>query len=181
MSANPALPRPWVTKVSEECADLGVNFSNAARRLLDENARLVRFFKANVPQMEGQSAEVSLYLLAVVLRIFDRAGGRLGRVGAAEIDSATQRILAEGKKLLPFDEGFVERVRGVPWRAQPAILDEALFALFERQNRKENEVPVAPDQAGRIFLMLWAATEALDAAWRAPASAEWKEAGDGAS
>jgi hypothetical protein len=181
MSANPALPRPWVTKVSEECADLGVNFSNAARRLLDEHTRLVRFFKANVGQMEGQTSEVALYLLAVVLRIFDRAGGRVGRVGSAEIEAATQRILKEGKALLPFDDGFADRVRGVSWRAQPAILDEALFALFERQNRKDNEVPVEPEQAGRIFLMLWAATEAMDAAWRAPAAAEWKEASDGAA
>lgn len=181
MSANPHLPRPWVTKLSEECAELGVNFSAAARRLLDANPRLVRFYKANLPAMESQTGEVAMYLLAVVLRIFDRSGGKLGRVAEADIQAATRRIMAEGKSILPFDAGFPERIRQLSWRAQPAILDEALFALFEREERKSQEIAVAPDQAGRIFLMLWATTEALDAAWRAPESAEWKEVVDGAA
>ena len=36
-------------------------------------------------------------------------------------------------------------------------------------DKKEGEVDVDPKKAGLIFLALWAATEALDASWRAPA------------
>lgn len=182
MPANPQIPRPVVHALSEECADIGPNFSATAKRLLEDQARLVRFFRQNLPSMEGQAGEVSLYLLAVVMRIFDRCGGKMGRISATEIEAATRRIMAEGKHVLPFDEGFPARVREVGWRAQPHILDEALHALFEREERKEIEVAVDHNQAGRIFLMLWAATEALEAAWRAPTNPEWMaEGADGAA
>lgn len=178
MSANPQIPRTHVHSLSEECANQAASFGSTARRLLDDQARLVRFFRANLPAMDGQSGEVSLYLLAVILRIFDRCGGRMGRVGAGEIEAATRRLLAD-KSVLPFDHDFPSRVRAVTGRAQPHILDEALHALFEREERREQEVEVDPEQAGRIFLLLWAATEALDAAWRAPTNPDWAEAGDG--
>lgn len=172
---NPHIPRDTVHRWSEECAEAGGAFQATARRLLEDQARLARFFKANVPAMEGQAGEVSLYLLAVVVRLFDKGGGRLARVGAAEIDLATKKIATHAKSLLPGDDGFPDRVRAVEGRAQPHILDEALHALFEREEKKDNEVLVPPDQAALVFLMLWAATEALDAAWRAPSKPEWAE------
>ena len=182
MSANPQIPRPVVHALSEECADIGPNFSAAAKRLLEDQARLVRFFRQNLPAMEGQSGEVSMYLLAVIMRIFDRCGGKMGRISTSEIEAATKRILGEGKRILPFDEGFPARVREIEWRAQPHILDEALNALFEREERKSNEIAVDHNQAGRIFLMLWAATEALETGWRSPATPLWAtEGADGAA
>ena len=51
-----------------------------------------------------------------------------------------------------------------------------MVSLFEREEKKSNEVDLDIEQSGRVFLMLWAATEALDAAWRAPASPEWAQA-----
>lgn len=164
-----------VHRYSEECAELGTSFQPVARRLLDDQPRLLRFFNQNLPQMENQPGEVSLYLLAVVLRIFQRAGGRLPRLGKEDLDHATARVMAAARGFLPGDAGFPERVRGVADRAQPHILDEALWALFEREERKDNEVDVPPQQAALIFLMLWAAVEALDHAWRAPARPEWDE------
>jgi hypothetical protein len=177
MAQNPAIPRPHVKALSEECATLGASFQPIAKRLLDDQARLVRFFKGNLPQMDDQAGEVSLYLLAVIVRIYSKCGGRLAKVGQAEIELATKKIAGAARGLLPWDAGFPERVRGLADRAQPHILDEALHALFERAERQENEVDLDLEQAGRVFLMLWAATEALDAAWRAPASPEWAAAG----
>src|SRR4051794_30191997 len=113
--------------------------------------------------MDNQTGEVSLYLLAVIVRIFRQCGGKLTRVGAPEIDRATALIRANVDRLLPADDGFAERVRSIGDRAQPHILDEALHALFEREEKQANEVDIPPDQAARVFLMLWAATEALDA------------------
>ena len=111
----------------------------------------------------------------------DEAGVRhprrsIGRVGPDEIAIATKKIQAAAPALLPWDAEFPARVRTIADRAQPHILDEALNALFEREEKQANEVDLDMEQAGRVFLMLWAATEALDAAWRAPASPEWAAA-----
>lgn len=173
MSKNPEIPREHVHALSEACANLGGEFQPVARRLLEDQARLLRFFKANLGDMPGQSGEVSLYLLAVVVRIFQQCGGRLGKVGPKEIGDATRRIQAHAGTLFPADAAFPERVRGVTGRAQPHILDEALNALFEREERRADEVELDPDAAARVFLMLWAATEALDDAWSAPPDAPW--------
>lgn len=172
---NPAIPRATVHAWSEDCANAGLAFQSIARRSLEDQARLARFFKANVPQMKGQAGEVSLYLLAVVVRLFERGGGTVKRIGPAEIEAATAKIRAHAKALLPGDDGFPDRVRAVENRAQPHILDEALHALFEREERKDNEVLIPPEQAALVFLMLWAATEALDLAWTAPQHPEWVE------
>jgi hypothetical protein len=173
MSRNPAIPRDHVHALSEECANQGLAFQAVARRLLEDQSRLLRFFKANLPQMSGQTGEVSLYLLAVIVRIFQQCGGRIGRIGATDIEKATAKVRAVADKCLPADDGFPDRVRAIADRAQPNILDEALHALIERKERKENEADLDPDQAVRVFLMLWAATEALDTAWTAPKDPEW--------
>jgi hypothetical protein len=173
MAQNPAIPRAHVKALSEECATLGASFQPIAQRLLEDQSRLLRFFKGNLPQMDGQAGEVSLYLLAVIARIYSKCGGKLARVGQPEIDAAKRKISVAAGGLLPWDSGFPERVRAIADRAQPNILDEALDALFEREEKQANEVDLDLEQAGRVFLMLWAATEALDAAWRAPASPDW--------
>jgi hypothetical protein len=177
VAQNPAIPRDHVHALSEECATLGASFQPIAKRLLEDQARLLRFFKGNLPQMDGNAGEVSLYLLAVVVRIYAKCGGKLTRVGPKEIDLATKKIAAAAPSLLPWDAGFPERVRAIADRAQPAILDEALHALFEREEKQDNEVDLDLEQSGRVFLMLWAASEALDAAWTAPSAPDWAEAG----
>ncbi|MFZ5480765.1 MAG: hypothetical protein ACOZNI_28655 [Myxococcota bacterium] len=175
MTTKPAIPRDHVHALSEECAKLGMGFQTSAKRMLEDQSRLLRFFKANLPDMEGQTGEVSLYLLAVIVRIFQQTG-KLGRVGADDVVKATKRIEGVAAKLLPADDAFPDRVRAVEWRAQPHILDEAMHALFEREERQANEVDLGRDQAVRVFLMLWAATEALEGVWTPPAEPEWASA-----
>ena len=170
---NPTLPRDLVHQWSEECAAQGLAFQSVARRILEDQARLARFFKSNIPVMPGQSGEVSLYLLSVVVRLFERAGGRMGRIGSKEIDAATKKIQTYAALLMPADAGFPNRVRNVDERCQPHILDEALHALFEREEKKEEEVDMPPEQAALVFLMLWAATEACNLAWTPPKNPEW--------
>lgn len=173
MSANPVIPRDVVKVLSEDCAKELGRFQGIAKRLLDGQPRLVRFFRDNLPVMPGQSGEVSLYLLAVILQIFNQCGGRMPKVSDTEIRNATNRILAQAKGWLPADESFPSKVREIAGRGQPHVLDEALHALFERTERKAEEVDIPPDQGALMFLMLWAATEALDDAWRAPAKPDW--------
>ena len=78
--------------------------------------------------------------------------------------------------LLPFDEGFPERVRGVDGRAQPHILDEVLWALYERgEDKQEGEVDLDTDASALVYIMLWTAVEALDENWSPPS--EWTPEG----
>ena len=49
-----------------------------------------------------------------------------------------------------------------------ASLDEILWALFERDDKTDGEVDLETDKAALVYLMLWAAVEALDANWTAP-------------
>lgn len=175
MANNPVLPREYVHQVSEQCAAEINRFQATAKRHLDAQPRLVRFFRDNMPDMPGQSGEVSLYLLAVILHIFSVSGGKLGKVGDVEIRNATARILGKAKGWLPGDADFPAKVRTVEDRRQPHILDEALHALFERTEKRAEEVELPVNDSALMFLMLWAATEALDEAWKAPAKAGWKE------
>ncbi len=163
--SNPAIPRDDVHRIAESCADDAERYQVIASRLVKNQKRLTRFVKKNLPFIEGQEGQVALYLYTVVIRIFEAYGGTLGRVQGRDIDGASKRIFGAADQLLPFDGGFPERVRGVEWRAQPHILDEALWALMEKDDKKDGEVDVDDDKAGLIFLVLWAVTEALDAAW----------------
>ncbi len=176
--SNAVIPRDHVHKLSEACADAGMSFQSTAKRSLENQSRLVRFFKANLPAMAAQPGEVSLYLLAVVVRIFEQCGGKLDRVGAVEIDRATARVQAAAARagLLPAGDDFPTRVRSITDRAQPHILDEALHALFEREERKELEIEMDREQSSLVFLMLWAATEAMDSVWRSPKTPVWDAA-----
>lgn len=174
MSTNPVLPREHVHLLSEQCAAEIARFQTVAKRLLDSQPRLVRFFRDNMPDMPGQSGEVSLYLLAVILHIYTASGGKLGKVGDAEIRAATSRIVGQARGWLPGDASFPAKVRSVEGRRQPNVLDEALHALFEREEKRAEEVDIPSSQAALMFLMLWAATEALDDAWKAPVKADWK-------
>ena len=173
---NPHIPRDDVHRWSEEAADAEQLFKGTATRLLRGQKRLLNFYNKNLPATDGQTGEVSIYLLSVVIRIYDRAGGRLNKVNGAQINAAASKIGGMTDALLPFDDDFPSRVREVADRAQPHILDEALWALFERDEKKDGEVNVDPEQAGLIFLMLWVATEALDQAWKPPKGFEGVDA-----
>lgn len=151
---------------------MGSRFQTQAQRLLDSQPNLLRFFKGNLKAMASDTGEVSLYLLSVVVRLFTAAGGTLKKVSANEVLAATGRLAAVAPQLLPADDGFPGRLRELGSRSQPHILDEALWALFERKERQAGEVDLDPAQAVRVLFMLWAAVEALDSAWTPPRQLE---------
>ena len=72
--------------------------------------------------------------------------------------------------LLPLDEGFSARAKEIETRAQPHLLDEILWALYDREDeeKKEEEAALSPKQSALIYIMLWTAVEALDSKWTAP-------------
>lgn len=163
--ANALLPRTWVHERSNEIGESVDTEQAALQRLLKSQRRLTRWLEENAGNLEPTSGGVAVYLFGVVARMFDLAGGRLRSATWEQVRAAEKRIGAAAPGLLPFDDGFGERVRGVDGRAQPHILDEALMNLFDREP-SEDEADLSKTEAGKIFFLLWVATEVLDANWR---------------
>jgi hypothetical protein len=166
--SNPAIDRDRVHSLAEACSDDGDSFQSTASRLIKRQRRLSRFFEQNVGPMGPMAAQVGLYMLSVSLRIFEQIGGRLDKVNGSDLSAATTKIQAVTDTLLPADDDFVARAKAIEWRAQPHLLDEILWALFEREDKNEGEVDLETDKAAMVYLMLWAAVESLDANWRSP-------------
>jgi hypothetical protein len=168
--ANTAITREIVHSLAEACSDQGEAFQPVATRLIKHQRRLSRFFEQNVAEMGPMASQVGLYMLSVSLRVFDQVGGRMSKVNGDAINAATAKVQASAADLFPADATFYERAKNVEWRAQPNLLDEILWALYERDDKTDGEVDLEPEKAALVYLMLWAAIEALDANWKAPDS-----------
>lgn len=164
---NPELSRERVHRLAEACGDSGDAFQSTANRLISKQKRLARFIQDNVAQLGPEAAQVALYMLSVTLRIFDQSGGRMHKVSGNEINAASAKIQGSIDALLPADDGFADRAKAQE-RSQPHILDEVLWALYERDDKEEGEVSLEPDKSAMVYLMLWAAVEALDQNWKGP-------------
>ena len=170
--ANAFIPRSDVHKWSE---DIGNNYEahqTSLNRLVKNQRRLSRFIERNAAEINPQIGSTTLYLISVVIRIFDLAGGKLRTVSWAQVNEAASKVSAEAGDLFPVDAGFAERLRKIEWRAQPHILDEAVRALIDRPETDDDdeENQLEPKDAGTIFFMMWVAIEALDVAWRPAAN-----------
>lgn len=165
---NPFLPREQVHAWSDEIGAQTPEHQTALNRLIKEQRRLTRFLEENQENLPPATAGVTVYLFGVLARMYDLAGGRLRSATWDQVREASRRVGAVAGDLLPADEGFAERVRQVPWRAQPHILDEALMALFERQEVGEGEVDLDRGEAAKVFFLMWVANEVLDENWKPP-------------
>lgn len=169
---NPAIPREEVHRLAEICGNDPAAHAPTATRLLKEQRRLSKFFEENAAGIGPMPAQVALYMLSVTVRIFEQVGGRLGKVSLETLDRAAGKVDRYTDAVLPADQGLAERARAVEDRAQPHILDEILWALYDREDsdKKEGESELDPEQSAMVYLMLWTAVEALDASWKAPNS-----------
>ena len=163
------ISREDVHAYSEACSDMGMEFQSIATRLVKEQSRLKNFIDKEFVQVDPLAGQVALYMFTVCLRVFEQDGGKLKKVNGGDINTAfakTQRTFKES--LLPLDEGFSERAKGIEWRAQANLLDEILWALFDRseEDKKEEEAPLDTKQSALIYLMLWTTVEALDSKYR---------------
>lgn len=162
---NPYIPRELVHLWSEAMADAPEDHAAALTRLLKEQRRLSRFIQENAEEMEPGTAGVANYMFAVLARLFDMAGGRLKSATWAQVRAAQAKVGAAVGQVLPYDEGFLQRVRQVEDRAQPHILDEALMTLFEKE-KQEEEVEVSEQESVKLFFLMWVAVEVLDGNWK---------------
>ena len=169
---NTYIDRDTVHAWSEAIGEQTPVHQSALQRLLKQQRRLTRFVEENHENMSGPTAGVSVYLFGVLARMFDLAGGRLKNATWGQIRDAEARVGSVVADLLPADDGFAERVRKVDWRAQPHMLDEALMALFDAPKQTDQEIDLPHEEAVKVFLLMWVATEVLDANWKPPKSFE---------
>jgi hypothetical protein len=169
--SNPAILRPQVHRLSEECSGDQQGFQSTATRLVKHQRRLSRFIEQSFvgievdPQVRFVSAQVAVYMLSVSLRVFEQVGGRMRKATTDDINAATARIQSVTDSLLPADAGFAFRARQIDWRTQPHLLDEILWALFNRSAEQKEEIDLPPDIAAMVYMILWACVEALDKNW----------------
>lgn len=169
---NGLLPRVVVHEWSEAIGADQESHASSLNRLLKDQRRLSRFVEENRDSLQPAASGVAMYLVGVVLRIFDMAGGRLRKANWSQIREASGRVQQAAMAALPFDDGFAGRVRAVEWRAQPHILDEAIMALFDREKGEDEDIDLANEESLKIFLLMWVVTEVLDVNWSPPKKLE---------
>lgn len=163
---NALIPRETVHAWSEEIAEQINSEQSALQRLLRSQRRLTRFIEENNAHMEPTTAGVSVYMTAVIIRMFDLAGGRMKNATWDKLRAAQAKVQGQLDAVLPYDEGFLERFRGQQ-RAQAHILDEAAMALLET-TPEDQEEEVNEQEGLKILLLMWVITEVLDANWTPP-------------
>ena len=168
--ANAFLPRELVHEWSDAIGADPTEHQATLTRLLKAQRRLTKFVEENQADMEPATAGVTIYLVGVLVRLFDLAGGQLRSATWAQLREASAKVQGAIPSLLPLDETLPERIRKFEGRAQPHVLDEALMALFERGARSEEEANLSTDESVKVFLLMWVVTEVLDANWRPPKS-----------
>ena len=168
---NPVITRAQVHFLSEQCSDDPEGFQAIAPRLLKKQRRLSRFFEQNAQPLGLVSGQVALYMLSVCLRVVDQIGGRMYKVNSSHIEAATARVNDALGDIMPADDGFFERARAWNDRAQSHLLDEVLWALYEREDENAEQAHLEDNHKALIYVLLWTAVEAIDMVWQPPA--EW--------
>jgi hypothetical protein len=162
--ANAFVPRDVVHQWSEMIGANPHEQQAPLNRMLHDQRRLARFVDENKASMAPGTAQITTYLVGVVARMFDLAGGQMKSASWDQMRAVEKRIQGLVPQLLPVDAGFPARARAVP-RAQPHMLDEAIMALFERPKR-EGEPDLHEVEKVKCYLTLWVCTEVLDENWR---------------
>ena len=162
--SNPYMPRDAVHAWSEAIGADPRAHAAALARLLKDQRRLSKFIEENKASMESGTGGVAMYLVGVVCRMFELAGGRMKGATWENTRDAEKRIGAVVDQLLPLDAKLPERARSISWRAQPHVLDEALMALYQRP-QAPNEPDLKEAEKLKTYLLLWVAVEVLDASW----------------
>ena len=166
--ANPLIPRARVHAWSESIGADQSTHQSAIQRLIRDQRRLSKFVEENAKGMKSKvTGGVAVYLIGVIVRMFDLAGGRMRNVTWEDVRLAEKHVGAQVDSLLPVGDGLPARARAVP-RAQAHVLDEALYALFERDQKVDGEAPLDEAESLKIYLLMWVATEALDKNWTPP-------------
>ncbi len=162
---NAAITRAQVHYIGEQCSAAPDDFQAAAMRLLKDQRRLSRFFEQNAEPLGMIAGQVALYMLSVSIRIFEQTGGRMYKVNSSHLQAAQLKVNDSLGEVFPADDGFAERAKAVD-RAQPHLLDEVLWALYENGDENAEQTHLEPHHKALIYVLLWTAVEAMDMVWQ---------------
>jgi len=158
--ANPFVPRHQIHSWIDDIDAKKAAHKTAINYLLTSQRLLSKYVTRGAGQVGVGSRRKILFIQGAILRIFDLAGGKIRKVTSQDIADAEERIGAVAGDMLPLDDNFASRVRGVDWRRQPHLVDELLLSLFE------GEEDLDPKEMAKLFFLMWVVVEAVDAAWR---------------
>jgi len=160
------ISRDDVHRFSEECSDMGEEFQSIAIRLTREQKRRMKYLEEQFSSFDPVAGQVAMYMATVCVRVFEQSGARLKKVNSDDIRSAEKLVRENVSKLLPAGDGFVERAKALG-RAQPNLMNEIIWALFERaeDELKDQEAALNDKQSVQIYMLLWVAVEALNVKW----------------
>ena len=161
------IPRDEVHQYSEACADMGEAFQPVAMRLSKRQKRLMKYLEEQFSSFDPLAGQIAMYMASVCMRVFEQSGGDMRKVNTQDIRDAEAKIKPLLSQVLPAGDGFSDRAKAVD-RSQPHLMDEVLWALFDRaeEEQKEDEMPLNTKQSAQIYLMRWVAVEALNGKWR---------------
>ena len=165
--SNPLIPREQVHALSEECGNNPDDFQVIAARISKEQRRLFRHIEGEFSEKDPISGQIALYMMSVCVRVFEQSGGRLTKVNQNSIVEATKKVRSILPSVLPVDDGFSDRAKSAD-RTQNHLLDEVLWALYERSEEEQlpEEAQIDPKKSAMIYIMLWISVEALNSHWR---------------
>ncbi len=162
---NRHIPRSQVHDWIDDIDANKATHKAAINYLLTSQRGLSRFVATQAGQVAVGSRRKILFIQGAILRVFDLASGKIGKVTRERIAEAEERIAAVAGDMLPLDDGFASRVRTVEWRAQAHLVDELLMSLFDDDELDAREL-------AKLFFLMWVVVEAVDAVWKPGADFE---------
>ena len=90
--ANAFIPRDIIHEWSDAIGEDPAGHQATLTRLLKSQRRLTKFIEENQADMEPATAGVTLYLIGVLVRLFDLAGGQLRSATWAQLRDASSKI-----------------------------------------------------------------------------------------
>ena len=154
----------WIDDIDDDKAA----HKAAINYLLTSQRALSRFVAVQAGQVGVGSRRKILFIQGAILRVFDLAGGKISKITTEHIADAEEKITGVAGEMLPLDDDFAERVRGVAWRGQPHLVDELLMSLFDDKELDVREI-------AKLFFLMWVVVEAVDNAWTPKADFEGED------
>lgn len=151
-------------QIHEWVQDIDVNkkaHKPALKLLLSKQRPLSRYVHDGVSAIGLERKSTVMFIAGVLLRVFDLAGGKVRKIGTAELVAAEAKVTAWVPQVVPPDDGFAGRIRAIDERAQPHLIDECLVDLFDNPELTSVE-------SAKLLFLVWIAIEALDSAWTPP-------------
>ncbi|MEM6925336.1 MAG: hypothetical protein AAF602_00290 [Myxococcota bacterium] len=165
---NPLIDRERIHAWVDQIAEHPEKHKTAITRLVRSQRKLAKYVDSQAQSISAGREHTAVYLLGVVLRIFDLAGGKLHRIPVPAIVEAETRVTGLVPSLMPPDDAMTERLRALDDRAQPHLLDEMVMDLWD--NPDEDAVELV-----KMFILMWIVVEVVDRHWVPPRDFEGPE------